>query len=292
MVHKICYIQARDFSCCAMASNSLHQVQGPTPLHASYLWALQQAWHERHAATAPRVWTESTTPIFATSNAFVASAYARVILGVLRDWFAPVQPAAEGGSRSGAGASAPAPRDEPVRILEAGAGHGRLSFLVLRELWSLEEHWPAVPAGGKFGSVVGAGGRPVPFRFIVSDAMGGCVDFWRGHESLQPFFAAGVLDVGVLDATGGTCVLQPSGLHLAPGALRAPLVVLASYLFNTLRQDYVTLENGAVLQAKAAILSPQASDADAASAAPSAAAPDPSLISRMRIVWSHEPRAR
>jgi len=284
-------------------ADALRQVQAPTPLHASYLWPLQQAWHASHAEQAARVWTESATPIFATSNAYIASAYARVILGLLRDWFAaPPPPAA--GSSSGSAATAP-PRDEPVRILEAGAGHGRLAYLVLRELWSLEEHWPAVPSGGKFGGVVGAGGRPVPFRVVLTDVMGGCVDFWRAHESLQPFLAAGVLDLGVLDATGeggsgGACVLQPSGLRLAPGALRAPLVVLANYLFSSLRQDLVALEGGVAQQARVAIFSPQASDADAGqpqsgeqqaqAQQAQQAQPDPALISRMRLVWSYAPR--
>ena len=278
-------------------ADALRQVQAPTPLHASYLWPLQQAWHASHAEQAARVWTESATPIFATSNAYIASAYARVILGLLRDWFA-APPAPAAGS-SGSATAAP-PRDEPVRILEAGAGHGRLAYLVLRELWSLEEHWPAVPSGGKFGGVVGAGGRPVPFRVVITDVMGGCVDFWRAHESLQPFLAAGVLDLGVLDATGegsgsssGTCVLQPSGLRLAPGALRAPLVVLANYLFSSLRQDLVALEGGVAQQARVAIFSPQASDADASQppAGQAQAQPDPTLISRMRLVWSYGPRA-
>ena len=282
-------------------ADALRQVQAPTPLHASYLWPLQQAWHASHAEQASRVWTESATPIFATSNAYIASAYARVILGLLRDWFAapPPPPPAAGSS----GSAAAPPRDEPVRILEAGAGHGRLAYLVLRELWSLEEHWPAVPSGGKFGGVVGAGGRPVPFRVVITDVMGGCVDFWRAHESLQPFLAAGVLDLGVLDATGegggsggsgggGACVLQPSGLRLAPGALRAPLVVLANYLFSSLRQDLVALEGGVAQQARVAIFSPQASDADASQppAGQAQAQPDPTLISRMRLVWSYAPR--
>lgn len=264
-------------------SPPLHCVEAATPLHSSLLWPLQQAWHAAHGGSMS-VWTDSSTPLFATSNSFIASAYARVILGLLRDWF-------QGSPGGGAAAAAPpAARDEPVRVLEVGAGHGRLAFLVLRELWGLEEHWPEVPAqhAARFAGVRGAAGRPCPFRFIVSDIMGACVGFWEAHECLAPFLQAGVLELAVLDVTRSppSCVLRPSGATLAPGSLASPLVVLANYVFNTLQHDLVRLEQGALLQAKAAIFSPNAADAAA-----KADSLDPAIISRMRLVWSYEPLA-
>jgi hypothetical protein len=222
------------------------------------------------------VWTETTTPIFATSNAFIASAYARIILGLLRDWFS-------------------VPRDEPVRVLEVGAGHGRLSFLVLRELWSQEEHWPEVTVAGggsgKFGGVVGPGGRLVPFRILISDVVPTFAEFWGAHECLRPFREAGVLECGEFNVLGdgwgiGEHQPCPRGGWLSPGSFSAPLVVLANYLFNTLVHDLVRVEEGALKQARVAIFSPKATDANAEEE------PNPALISHMRLVWSYEALAR
>jgi hypothetical protein len=81
-------------------------------------------------------------------------AYARVLLGFLRDWYA----------------SAAADAREPVHVLELGAGHGRLSFLVLRELWERRAEWPALPGGA------------APFTFVVTDVVPALLPFLRASN--------------------------------------------------------------------------------------------------------------
>ena len=251
-------------------------------------------------------------PIFVTSNAYIASSYARLILAYLHDWFS---------SSSSNTSSSSSSRSSPVTVLELGAGHGRLSFLVLRELWAMEEQWPEVPATPQFTCALGRGGRRVPFRFVMTDIMPSCLDFWGGHESLVPFVAAGVLEFGVVDAEcaggWGATTLRPSGRVLSPGSLSSPVVILANYLFDTLRQDlFRVVEGGTLQQALVTLLSPNAEDAqggedvksagdgsgggssssssssssNSSSSSSSNSKPlDPTLLSRMRLEWTYEP---
>ena len=246
-----------------------HTVRPSCPLHSSVLWDLQAQWH---AQQSEKYWTESSVPIFVTSNAYVASSYARLILSFLHDFYS---------------SKASDESSEPVTILELGAGHGRLSFLVLRELWSLEDQWPEVPRTQQF-KCVGAKGRRVPFQFVMTDVIEPCLDFWARHESLAPFVEAGVLEFGVLNAEsrdGWKTELRPTGRKLSPGSLGAPVVVIANYLFNTLRQDLLRVTDGALQRADITLMSshPQDFARNNGTEAPL----DHNFLSRMRVEWSY-----
>ena len=201
--------------------------------------------------------------MFVSSNAFLASGYARIIMGFLRDWRA---------SPKGAACST------PVHIVELGAGHGRLSFLVLRELlelWTLEQQ-----GGGASPSA------PPPFRFIITDVAASGPEFWAKHESLARFVAMGVLDFAVFDAErGGAMHLKVSGHVISPGSLAAPVVALANYVFDTLRADHFRCVDGALQQAHAALYSTDAGDAPEAVGG----ALRPASIQRLSVQWSYEP---
>jgi hypothetical protein len=68
----------------APGAESLVQVDASVPLRDSLLWRLQLAFYTRAAS---RAWTDAIVPNFVTSNAFIASTYAKIILATLRDWF-------------------------------------------------------------------------------------------------------------------------------------------------------------------------------------------------------------
>ena len=242
----------------ASPPTTYHSLQPATPLRSSALWALQDAFYKGSGVS---IWRDGQLPFFVTSNAFVASCYARVIMGFLRDWLATCPPG---------GATAPASR---LHVLELGAGHGRLSFLVLRELldlWALER----------------GEGAPPPVRFVVTDVAPWGPAFWGAHESLARFVAAGLLDFAVFDAAaGGPLRLAVSGEELAPGSLRAPVVALANYVFDTLRADHFRCVDGALQQAHAALFSSDPEDAPAAPGEPLR----PSAIPRLSAKWTYEP---
>ena len=89
-----------------------------------------------------QAWSNAIVPNFVTSNAFIARAYANVIAGLVRDMF---DPAASGdrpskaSQRSGDGkAPVRGNPSEPVYIVEIGAGHGKLGFLLVTALMAMK----------------------------------------------------------------------------------------------------------------------------------------------------------
>lgn len=62
-------------------------------------------------------------PNFVTTNAFIAKQYANTILGLMRDLLDPTSAAY--------GQYSP---DKPLYIVEVGAGHGKMGFLMVQSL--------------------------------------------------------------------------------------------------------------------------------------------------------------
>jgi hypothetical protein len=73
--------------------------------------------------------------------------------------------------------------------------------------------------------------------------------------------------------------LARSGVKLTPGSLRNPLIVVANYVFDTLRQDAFRIVEGQLQEALVSVLSDRA-EPDAG---------DPDVIRRMRCTWDYRP---
>lgn len=71
-----------DATITAEDAHGLAQIEGPTPLRDSLLWAFQRQYYKVQGVAC---WAESVVPNFVTSNAFLASTYAKVILGYIKD---------------------------------------------------------------------------------------------------------------------------------------------------------------------------------------------------------------
>ncbi|CAN0366718.1 unnamed protein product [Pylaiella littoralis] len=111
------------------------------PLRESIMWKLQREYYTAHHV---QCWEKMVVPCFVTSNSFIARAYARVLVGFMRDWFL---------------FSGKADRSEPLLILEVGAGHGKFSCLVLQHLLEMREFLPTLrQENGGVPSEGGAGG--------------------------------------------------------------------------------------------------------------------------------------
>lgn len=65
-------------------------------------------------------------PNFVTSNSFIAKAYARLVFKFARDWFRNPNAA----------------RDQPIYVVEVGSGHGKLGFLLAKQLAQFAEFLP------------------------------------------------------------------------------------------------------------------------------------------------------
>jgi tetratricopeptide (TPR) repeat protein len=201
------------------------------------MWAAQRRYYERAGIEA---WRTATVPHHVTSNVALATAYARIVAGFLRD------------TDMGGSGRPPSPptgrprrsRDrpecaEPLYILELGAGAGRFAFLFLRALEALRL-------------------ADVPVRYVMTDVAEATIEFWRHHEALAPFVRAGRLDFARFDADRDTVLrLERARRTITPDAPARRLVVIANYVFGGLRQDAYAIGGGRVHDALAAAAMPR-----------------------------------
>lgn len=263
-------------------------IEPPTPLRDSALWKLQRAFYTAKGVSA---WSEAIVPNFVTTNSFIARGYAKVILGLLKDTFEvpprPIRPGerAPPSGRGGAPAIYPQGTDptQPVYIVELGAGHGKLGYLIVETLLRYKAFMPPCARQG---------GQGLPFKYVLTDAFPSCVEAWRAHPSLKDFFDMGCLDVAVFDAEKDTeirCLI--GGETLAAGAPQCanPMVVIANYTFDSLTVDAFRVSQ---VTAKPAAASTGSSAASASASAGSDNGPSLVLEQAYLALGSHAPEDR
>ena len=106
---------------------------------------------------------------------------------------------------------------EPVYVVEVGAGHGKLSLLMLRQLSEMGDR---LPAG-------------VRLRYVMTDFTLSNVSKWSDNPKLQPFVRDGLLTFAAFDAERHSRVVTSSGEAVSGN----PCIVIANYVFDTLRHD-------------------------------------------------------
>lgn len=174
------------------------------PLSQSVIWRLQRDFYVQRGLKA---WNEDLVPSYITNNPFIAEIYAGIVAGFLQDCISSVQ-------------RSPLSQENPLRILELGAGTGKFSYLFLRKLTALLRS------------------NNVPLhllRYCMTDAAEKLLTEWRENAYLKEFVSAGVLEFEVFQA-GQEHKFQHKG----------PLVVIANYVFDSLPQDAFAVENGSV----------------------------------------------
>ncbi|QNE16604.1 hypothetical protein F1D05_00160 [Kribbella qitaiheensis] len=163
---------------------------------------------------APDIWGSGAVPHGITGNPRIASTYARIAQEFLR-------------------ASMTADTAEVPHIVEFGGGTGRFAYLFVRQLRAL--------APG------------LRFTYVVTDFAADRVQAWAAHPSYRPFIDEGLIDFAVLDADNpGPLELLVSGRTITPGSLRAPVIGIANYVFDTLRHDCFALSGGDLMELKVA----------------------------------------
>lgn len=194
-------------------------------LSRSIRWRLQRRYFERAGATA---WSSGAVPYYVTNTPLLAHAYASVLLGWLRDV-------------RGGGCAA------PVTLVELGAGSGRFAYLLLTALAELLPRTPFADTA---------------IRYVMTDLAASSVERWRANEALRPFVARGVLDFAVFDAEEDRELqLLVSGTTLRRGAGEGPLVGIANYVFDGIRQDAFSFRGGALYEELVSTVAPAPLDA-------------------------------
>ncbi|HNC99531.1 MAG TPA: hypothetical protein PKW90_25585, partial [Myxococcota bacterium] len=197
------------------------------PLSKSRLWSLQKGWYERAGVEA---WGSGMIPHFSTCNAFIADAYARVVLGWLRDQVtAGLDPS------------------QPVYLVELGAGSGRFAFLFLRRLLALI-------AASPFSDL--------SITYVMTDFSEPGLASWQAHPSLKPWVEAGILDFARFDNEKDQSLrLRVRGVELGAGSLRNPLCVIANYYLDSIPQDIFWMEEGQLYACMTTVTLPEEADA-------------------------------
>jgi|GEM_PF-581039 len=181
-------------------------------LSDSVLWQLHEEYYARMGVGA---W-DGTVPCFVTSSAFIAEAYAEMILSFLQDYEAHLN------------------KDEPVYIVEMATGVGRFSHLLMRELEIKLAYFSKL--------------KDLKIRYIMTDFTENNVNVWRQHEKFQPYLEKGMLDFAVFRPEDeNTLNLLISGQTVSASRVKNPLIAIANYFFDTIRQDMFRMTGG-VLQ--------------------------------------------
>ncbi|MEL7144875.1 MAG: SAM-dependent methyltransferase [Bacteroidota bacterium] len=182
-------------------------IQDFTSISESIIWNLQRQYFEEASIEA---WRKGVVPHYITSSSYMACSYAQMAMAWLQDQL-------EEGY-------------DHLRILELGAGSGQFSFHFLRHL---EQQWQQ-----NYPNDI------LPITYVMSDVTRANIKFWQSHQALRPWFDTGLLDGAFFDVEkDADLTLENSGVTWSASEEKAPMLVLANYLFDSIRQDYWQIEN-------------------------------------------------
>lgn len=190
-------------------------IEADKRLSESLIWEIQRRYF---AVAGVEAWGEDVVPHQISCNPFMAAAYGEGILGYLRDCVA-------------AGLVS---EEQPIYIVELGAGSGRLTYHLLHQFYP---RFLASPFGH------------LPVQFVLTDFAPAVVKFWQGHEKLRPWVEQGLLDFALFDVGGMRPLeLVESGKRLPPAEMKNPTILLANYFFDSIPQDSFVIEDGELQQ--------------------------------------------
>jgi hypothetical protein len=190
------------------------------PLSQSLIWRLQRDFYAQRGLKA---WTEDLVPSYITNNPFITDIYAEIVASFISDCI----------NLSGKD-SRPLSPENPLRVLELGAGTGKFSYLFLRKLTTLLQARKIAPQVA---------------RYSMADCSESLLAEWRANRYLAEFVKAGILEFHLHrveeDNSSRTVPSPPASTGQATGAL----VVIANYVFDSLPQDAFIIADGQISEA-------------------------------------------
>ena len=243
-------------------------------LSSSLLWSWQSSFYSSQGLAC---WRDGIVPNFVTSNRFIATKYAKIVLGFVNDI---IMRHSETWNPC-----------EPIYILELGAGHGRFSYLLLDALVELEMLWPRVEqlkkqkqkekerrpsvsttstnstASSIAATATAAASSQPPFVYVLTDFTAETQQFWMRHPNFQRFHKRGLVRFGIFNAEepndgirleDGTILTCSPGSDIGANSANAagttpaprpgviyntnPVAVIGNYVFDSLRHDAFRLK--------------------------------------------------
>lgn len=198
-----------------------HQIQAPTRFSESLIWQLNRDFYTQTGVDA---WRKGIVPHYLSSNSKLAKAYAELIFAFLKDLAKKGQ------------------TEEPVYILELGAGHGRLAFHILKHLEPLTQQ---------------VGLNLPPFCYVLSDIVEENLSFFEEHDQFQPYFEQGILEVAYFDGLASDSLeLRKSKVLIKTGELSQPLIGIANYFFDSLPIDLFYIKEQEIFDCSISLQTP------------------------------------
>lgn len=194
----------------------------------------------------PESWSQGIVPHFITCNTFIGRCYAKVLHGFIRDCY-----------RSSINSHMKFNENEPLYIIELGAGSGKFSFFMLKALAEMKDN-----CDFPYSKIV----------YIMTDFTQNNFDFWSNHPSLKPYFDSGHLDAAIFDAVSDTEIkcwksgkvlnMSTSSSSSSTSISQNPVVIVANYLFDTLYHDIFQVSDGEIKEGLVSVGSKQNEVAD------------------------------
>jgi len=121
---------------------------------------------------------------------------------------------------------------EPIYLFDLGAGMGRLGYLILKQLMPQFE-----------------------ICYVMTDIVEQNIQFWQKHPQLQEFIEKGILDFAYYHhAQKDPIQLINRGITLEQ--TRNPVVVIATYFFDTVPHDLFRVQDGQLQEGRITLYIP------------------------------------
>jgi tetratricopeptide (TPR) repeat protein len=196
-------------------------LENRVPLSQSVIWRLQSSFYARRGLKA---WTEDNVPSYITNNPFIAEVYAAIAAAFIDDCMG-----------HGHQTARPLSPQNPLRILDLGAGTGKFAYLFLRKLTALLQEKKIAP------EIV---------RYCMADCSQDLLTAWKENSYLARFADSGILEFELLQPEGENSSQVTEGNSAGQNkSFSGPLIVIANYVFDSLPQDAFVISEGKISEA-------------------------------------------
>lgn len=178
------------------------------PLSECSIWDML---HDLYA-TAPANLLWEAVPSHITSNPSIAGHYANLIVSFLMDCRSALNSA------------------KPIYIIELGCGSGCFSYYLLKELERKSEYFPEM--------------RDLPLRYVMTDFTDSNLNYCRDHGNFAQYREQGRLSFARFEPDQQLEITTYGGTRINQDTVENPIILVANYVFDSLRHDAFRIENG------------------------------------------------
>ena len=193
------------------------------PLSKSIIYKLQRDFFAKKGINA---WVNSV-PYYITSNVFIANIYAQLISHYLFDCHNQKT----------------LQEEQPIYILELGAGHGKLGFHILPRL---------------FEALNNLNLEHLKICYVLSDFSQNIIDYWMSQPQWQKFIKTNKVDLGIFNAEKpqDNIYLNISKNIISKENIKNPVIAISNYLYDTIIQDAFKIKNNQLFEGQACVKIP------------------------------------